>query len=567
MAGKNKEWVHTQRCCNPLKLDKHTGTNIRHISKNILLLFPTLSPSARICNSCRKSIYAKQNNSSCGNNNTNVADVVDCIEHEKDGGMGLADDLNEPEAKKSRHTKEAAFDNLLIGLKVKFKSLPKNDPMCKSILTILPDSWTIQDICEEFGCSYRMARDSKCLKQSSGVLAISPPKKGNCLDEKTISKVIEFYESEEIGRIMPNKKDTVSINNNGIKERKQKHLLLHDVKVLHRMFKEKYPEHSLGVSKFSELRPKWCVLAGSSGTHSVCVCTIHQNVKIMIDAANLKTLTKDSETQFNTYKDCINYILCRTPTPDCHLRICSRCAGMQKFTDLALNILEKNIDQQIIFSIWQTTDRSTLVKQCLSVADFVEQLGNRLQLLIPHHFFAQAQTEFLSKKKENLEANEVLVCCDFAENYAYVAQDAAQAFHYNNDQCTVFPVVFYHRTKTGIKNENIILLSESTKHDAAAVYLMQERVIREIKKICPKVKKIYYTSDGAKQHFKNRTQMQYLMNHKLDFGVEAEWHCNATAHGKCACDGLGACLKSEATRYSLQAKPNDAILNAQSLFT
>lgn len=165
MAGKNKEWVHTQRCCNPLKLDVHTGTNIRKISKNILLLFPTLSPLARICNSCQKAIYAEQNNSSCGNNNTNAADVVDCIEHEEDGGMGLADDLNEPEAKKSRHTKEVAFDNLLIGLKVKFKSLPKNDPMCKSILTILPDSWTIKDICEEFGCSYRMARDSKCLKQ------------------------------------------------------------------------------------------------------------------------------------------------------------------------------------------------------------------------------------------------------------------------------------------------------------------------------------------------------------------------------------------------------------------
>lgn len=159
-----------------------------------------------------------------------------------------------------------------------------------------------------------------------------------------------------------------------------------------------------------------------------------------------------------------------------------------------------------------------------------------------------------------------MVYCDFAENYAYVAQDAAQAFHYNNDQCTVFPVVFYYRSEIGIQNQSNILLSDSTKHDAAAVYLMQEKLIPEIKKVCPKVKKIYYISDGAKQHFKNRTQMRYLMNHKLDFGVKAEWHCNATSHGKCACDGLGACLKSEAARYSLQAKPNDAILNSSTLF-
>jgi len=28
-------------------------------------------------------------------------------------------------------------------------------------------------------------------------------------------------------------------------------------------------------SKFASLRPKHCVLAGASGTHSVCVCAIH----------------------------------------------------------------------------------------------------------------------------------------------------------------------------------------------------------------------------------------------------------------------------------------------------
>lgn len=82
-----------------------------------------------------------------------------------------------------------------------------------------------------------------------------------------------------------------------------------------------------------------------------------------------------------------------------------------------------------------------------------------------------------------------------------------------------------------------------------------------------KIKKIYYSSDGAKQHFKNRTQINFLMHHKLDFNIDAEWHYNATAHGKCACDGLGACLKCAATRFSLQASPNDAILSSLSLFT
>jgi len=38
----------------------------------------------------------------------------------------------------------------------------------------------------------------------------------------------------------------------------------------------------IGVSKFAELHPRHCVLAGASGTHAVCVCTIHQNVNVMM---------------------------------------------------------------------------------------------------------------------------------------------------------------------------------------------------------------------------------------------------------------------------------------------
>ena len=103
---------------------------------------------------------------------------------------------------------------------------------------------------------------------------------------------------------------------------------------------------------------------------------------------------------------------------------------------------------------------------------------------------------------------------DFSENFDYVVQDAAQAFHYNNDQCTVFPVVFYYRSYNEIKRHTIMLLSDCSKHDAATVHLMQEKVIPVIQKLCPKVKKIYCTSNDAKQHYKNRTQMNLLMHHK-----------------------------------------------------
>lgn len=201
--------------------------------------------------------------------------------------------------------------------------------------------------------------------------------------------------------------------------------------------------------------------------------------------------------------------------------------------------------------MWQSTDRCTLKQECLLSEDFVDELCQRLKALIPHNFISKAQSKFISNKKENLREDEVLFQSDFTENYAYVVQDTAQAFYYNNDQCTVFTVLFYYRSGKKMEHYSIILLSDCTTHDAAAMYMMQQMIIPEIKKVCPKVNKIIYITDGAKQHFKNRFKMIQLINHKVDFDIEAEWHFHATAHGKGSCDGLGATLKREATRYSL----------------
>lgn len=59
--------------------------------------------------------------------------------------------------------------------------------------------------------------------------------------------------------------------------------------------------------------------------------------------------------------------------------------------------------------------------------------------------------------------------------------------------------------------------------------------------------------------------MVNLMHHDKDFGVAAEWHCHATAHGKGASDGVGAVFKREAARASLLCKPNNAIISFEKL--
>ena len=101
--------------------------------------------------------------------------------------------------------------------------------------------------------------------------------------KETVSKVIKFYESENVSTLMPGKKDTVSVkNSDGIMVLVQKRLLMGNLKEVYKKFKSKNPDFSLGLSSFASLRPKHCVVAGSSGTHSVCVCPTHENMRLMI---------------------------------------------------------------------------------------------------------------------------------------------------------------------------------------------------------------------------------------------------------------------------------------------
>lgn len=81
--------------------------------------------------------------------------------------------------------------------------------------------------------------------------------------------VINFYESEEVSRMCPAKKDYISVK---IPNRKNEKIL--------RRLKSENPD--LHISTVAFLRPKWSIPVGSRGSHNVCVCTYYQNIKLML---------------------------------------------------------------------------------------------------------------------------------------------------------------------------------------------------------------------------------------------------------------------------------------------
>jgi hypothetical protein len=62
----------------------------------------------------------------------------------------------------------------------------------------------------------------------------------------------------------------------------------------------------VGFSKFCEIRPRNIVTFRVCGTNSVCVCSTHQNVKLMLIRSKLKELTAGFSDEITSCKHCLS---------------------------------------------------------------------------------------------------------------------------------------------------------------------------------------------------------------------------------------------------------------------
>ena len=133
---------------------------------------------------------------------------------------------------------------------------------------------------------------------------------------ETKELVQAFYDDDENSRTMPGAKDFVSIARN---VHKQKRLLLCNINELYAKFKVENPHIKICRSTFATLRPKWCITVDSSGSHSVCVCVYHQNVKLMLDACKFPT-DQHALTEM---------IVCSHSSCECMIQRCDNCPGLE----------------------------------------------------------------------------------------------------------------------------------------------------------------------------------------------------------------------------------------------
>ena len=147
---------------------------------------------------------------------------------------------------------------------------------------------------------------------------------------------------------MSEKKDYVSVSK-GVHKQKlcdfQKSLC--NLRELYTAFKEKHPNVNIGFSKFCSFSLKWCVMSGSKMIHSVCTCSAHQNVVLLVDALDWDL----------TYTGLIKKIFYNPESNKCIMHQCKSCPGtatLKEFLDQELN--EHEDDEKCNYCHWNTAD-------------------------------------------------------------------------------------------------------------------------------------------------------------------------------------------------------------------
>ena len=180
---------------------------------------------------------------------------------------------------------------------------------------------------------------------------------------------------------MPGKKD-VSVSRN---THKQKRSIISNLNELYANFKSKYIGTSIGFSKSCELQPKWCVLAGSSATHSVCVCTYHQNMKSLLAPLNV------------SYQELFSLIVCDINNKECMVHRCSNCPESNTLLQDFLFHTIGNFDHDDVteFSQWTTTNRSNLTHHIETVNEYVNIVIEQLHILTVDCYISKCQSRYL----------------------------------------------------------------------------------------------------------------------------------------------------------------------------
>lgn len=351
------------------------------------------------------------------------------------------------------------------------------------------------------------------------------------LRKRVNDKIQTFLERDDNSRQLPGKGDAVKAGNKKI----QKRVLNDYMYNLHLKFNA---ESDIKVSRttFYKARPKYVSLVNFT-SRSVCLCSKHQNFCFLL--RSLK---------------CLNVTSCTNP---------------DKFVELYQDspaVLNEMLDkipegEEVKFQQWKRVklqngkEKQRVVEVKTSKADFVEMMLETFQDFKNHIQRVKQQYAAVSKMKECLPKDQVLIQMDFSENYSCSTLEEIQSAYWNSSMVTLHPAVIYYRGEFDeLKHTSYVHVSEVLNHNASMVICIINSLINIVKAIIPNVTSVHFWTDSPSSQYRNKTIFDLVSRFRVEYGVKASWHYFESGHGKGPCDGVGGTTKRNADNAVKQGK-------------
>jgi len=356
-------------------------------------------------------------------------------------------------------------------------------------------------------------------------------------------KVQEFFQRDDVTRMKSDKQATITRKG----EKRQVRLLTDDIKNCHAKFLSE--NNKISYSLFCKLRPFW-VIKPTERDRETCLCKIHDNLRLKLNTAHAENMyeTKDLD------KLC-SKIVCDERNMSCMYRECTLCK------DKLLPCNNNDEGKQVVWKEWKTkrfekngneTDETTkivsrVVKETEkgSKATLHAEIKKGLDRACRHIYNIRQQYSALMYLREHLTATDILMHCDFSENYACKYASEIQSMHFgaSKRQVSLHTGIVYTKQST----VPFCSVSDSLKHGPAAIWAHLDPVVKHIQVTQPTVKGIHFISDGPTTQYRNK-QNFYLWSQKVEeYGCNmSTWNFLEASHGKGAADGIGAAVKRNA---------------------
>ena len=144
-----------------------------------------------------------------------------------------------------------ALNEIINNLKERIHGKSYNETC--SILTVLPQSWTVKKIQDTMGLTNYMSRKIKNMQSNSMTTPAARKKRKDAIEPEIVNRVTEFLKKDYVVRTFPDEKHSITvITDTGETELRPKRLLLDSMKETHAMFLAENPdlEGRIGITKF-----------------------------------------------------------------------------------------------------------------------------------------------------------------------------------------------------------------------------------------------------------------------------------------------------------------------------